>query len=489
MLRALSLLAFALLSLLSLSSAQTCVSTGLPTSGNGSYALSNASYSAAAVSAWGSYSVEWSTIAVTVAPITSPSGTTYPTGSWVWWGTQQTVTISPDQGMTWTQLTASNDYNGTTGNAQCAHRASFNRFYVLGDELGYAQTNSSFVYSSTNGYSWQQMLSAATNAQWATRQLGFTGCVVDMQDRLYSLGPSDVWMSTNYGMTFTNVTQTMYTPPRASFGNAIFAASYGDVMMVVGGLKPNYAGDLNDVWASQGSSGAVWLPRTTAAPWAARNSMNVAFSTSGVLVMHGGIQGGGPMYFGDTWVSLDLGATWQILAAQSGVNRSGAATVLDSAGYFYIFSGQNQNLAQNNNYFCHNTQAHTPQHSTAHHTTHSTSQLTDQLCMCVVHVRVCVAACREQGRLEEQLRGEQHRVLVVGRHSELDRGSERLRWLLSLLQHHRAAACVVRGCPRVLLRRRKCDLCRRRCDRQLCRLRVHQPAHQQRRLRPVQQHL
>ena len=221
-----------------------CGPAGLPTNA-GPYVLSNATYPLSVVNAWGSYGVEWSTIAYTVAPIIAPSGTVYPTGTWVWWGTQQTVTASTDQGQTWVQLTASNDYNASSGNAQCAQRSSTNRFYVMGDELNYAQTNASYVFSSTNGYSWQSMMSAATQQQWIPRQLAFTQCVVDAQDRLYSLGQSDIWVSSDHGMTFQNITTNAFYTPRSATGTGIFTASYGDVMVLVGGLKPNYAGDLS----------------------------------------------------------------------------------------------------------------------------------------------------------------------------------------------------------------------------------------------------
>ena len=235
-----------------------------------------------------------------------------------------------------------------SGNAQCAHRGSFLRLYVIGDSVGgTANLANPYVWSSLNEWNWTSTLAPATVTAWTTgattpRQLLYTGCVVDMQDRVYSLGVSDVWMSATNGSTWSNVNPTTMYSPRQAFAYGIFTGASGtDIMAVVGGLSTGNT-LLNDVWASQ-TGGASWVRTTYAAPWQPRVGANLAVFVNGVMVVHGGstsipAQAAGS-YFSDAWISFDCAQTWQLLIASTGITRSMSAVTFDQQGYLFVFSG------------------------------------------------------------------------------------------------------------------------------------------------------
>ena len=71
-----------------------------------------------------------------------------PAGSWVMWGSNPFVLASTDQGTSWVTIAGINnagfpnsstvDYTGPSGttllyNAECGHRNTFNRFYLMGN--------------------------------------------------------------------------------------------------------------------------------------------------------------------------------------------------------------------------------------------------------------------------------------------------------------------------------------------------------------------
>jgi len=177
-------------------------------------------------------------------------------------------------------------------------------------------------------------------------------CVVDMQNRVYSVGSSDTWLSANLGVTFTRVSPT---GPRFSnrtfFAGGIYTSPAGlDTMIVLGGRDaPNAADrygdqDHNDVWSSN-SMGASWSLVTAAAQWLIRDQHSWAISNQGVMVVYGGSRQGGSEapygYFSDAWSSVDYGVTWQLLALTTTIgNYSQCAMTFDSAGYLYVFGGQ-----------------------------------------------------------------------------------------------------------------------------------------------------
>ena len=318
----------------------------------------------------GVYSRAASTIAPITAPLTYPipyqsnnaiDWAVAPTGSWLLWGTQQDVSISTNFGQTWNLIagvTYANlpspgitDFGAAYGSNQCQHRATFNRFYVIGN----AAASSYYVWASNNGWEWINVVDNATSTAFAARQnVNWAACVVDVNDRVYSIGGSDVWISTNLGVTFTprNTNANNMFTPRTYFGAGIFTNSTatgnrGDVMVVLGGRQPvtaanPYGGsDLNDVWISTNYAYG-WTLVSAAAPWSARDSPNVAVSNYGVIALYGGsYYGGSGGWLDDTWVSLDGGYLWTMVSGSGSLNnRSQASILIDHLGYLNIWFGQ-----------------------------------------------------------------------------------------------------------------------------------------------------
>ena len=292
----------------------------------------------------GTWTVESPTIAATVAPITGPGGV-YPAGSWLWWaGGQPAVFLSSDSAQSWTQMQYEDDYGQTEGSANCAARASSNAFYVL-------TTNGTgpYVWYSTDGQQWQSVLNAnSTLAFNDTRQtLQWTGCVVDSSDRLYSVGASDVWVSSDRGVSFVAINSSTPWATRFGFGLSVFSTLGGEeAIVLLGGALPHYAGVLNDVWAST-TYGATWLLVTAAAPWSQRAYFAFTTSASGAMVLQGG-SANGPL-LDDVWLSLDGGFTWAEVATSTIVSpRTSSGSIVDAQGFIYAFAGQSADYTWNN---------------------------------------------------------------------------------------------------------------------------------------------
>ena len=131
------------------------------------------------------------------------------------------------------------------------------------------------------------------------------------------------------------------------FTNSTASGNRGDVMFVMGGRVPPsaaspYGGvDLNDVWLTT-NYGYAWVQVSASAPWSARDSLNVAVSNYGVIAVYGGsVYGGSAGWLDDTWVSLDGGYLWTQLAGSGQLNnRSQAAILFDALGYLNVWFGQ-----------------------------------------------------------------------------------------------------------------------------------------------------
>ena len=335
---------------------QTCISlTGAPV------AAAGATFTWNQVTQTGQlpYSRADSTIAPITAPLLYPvvyqsNGLDYayaPTGSWLLWGTQQDVSLSTNQGQTWSLIAGVtyaglsqpgvNDFGFAYGADQCQHRNTFNRFYVIGNGSAGAVNSAYYVWASNNGWEWTSVLDGATTIAFNQRaNVDFAACVVDMRDRVYSIGGTDVWVSTNLGVTFNPRGQQNMFTPRNNFGSGIFTnSSGGDIIVVMGGIWNNV--DLNDVWIT--TNGAyTWTLASAAAPWSARDSPNVAISNYGVIALYGGAAYGGyGGWYDDTWVSVNGGSTWTLLSGNAVLtNRSQASIVFDQSGYLYVFFGQ-----------------------------------------------------------------------------------------------------------------------------------------------------
>ena len=164
-------------------------------------------------------------------------------------------------------------------------------------------------------------------------------CVVDQQERAYSIGGADTWMSNNLGVTFTKVSSSAYFTTRTNFAGGVYSPTpTTDTFVVIGGNAAQ------DVWQTS-TYGQSWTQVTNSLPWSARTNINFAINSNGVFVMQGGDLNGGAAEYKDVWTSLNFGQTWRLLstggsAASSSQALSFAAVAFDQAGYFYLVGGQ-----------------------------------------------------------------------------------------------------------------------------------------------------
>ena len=272
-----------------------------------------------------------------------------PTGSWLLWGGQQDVSISTNGGSTWNLISgvtyaglpppATTDAGYSYGADQCQHSDTFNRFHVIGIGSAGASNQPLYVWASNTGWEWIGVIDAGTQAGFATRaNVDFAACMVDVNDRVYSVGGSDVWVSTNLGVAFQARPASRIYTPRNYFGADIFTNSTasgkrGDVMVVMGGRVPPSAArpsggvDLNGVWLTT-NYGYAWVQVSASTPWSARDSLNVAVSNYGVIAVYGGsVYGGSAGWLDDTWMSLDGGYLWTQLAGSGQLNNRSQAAI------------------------------------------------------------------------------------------------------------------------------------------------------------------
>ena len=304
-----------------------------------------------------------------------------PAGSWLLYGTQEDVWISMNSGLTWSLMAGQPNsslpnadvqtWSQTgTGNSGCAHRSTFNRFYWMGvsnQNSGAVQTTGVFFnYVSVDGQEWAQIMDAASVQAMSSRlanEFGF--CVVDKNERVYSVLGNDTWLSSNLGVSWSRVPSQSYFQQRQQHSGGIYLlpGSTQENIVVLAGRQWStaspYGQEMNDVWLST-NYGLSWQQQTATAPWNPRENPNVVISSQGLIAMNGGnLCGGfgcyssGPLaytgWLSDAWASFDNGVSWQQLAGTTGSQFAQAATILDASGYWYTFAGQT-GPANNTNY-------------------------------------------------------------------------------------------------------------------------------------------
>ena len=284
-----------------------------------------------------------------------------PTGSWVLWGSNPDVALSTNSGMNWTLIAgvsylnlespALNTYGfDGSGNAICAHRNTFNRMYVIGNngkgQIGNNQPMPFAVYASSDGQVWSSVMDQASAMAMGTQNdTDQTFCYVDLNDNVYFVGGLSTWMSSNLGITWTKISGSAnyFTPSRTDMGGALWTATpTSEMVILTGGRQDPVTFSLNDVWTST-NYGVTWQLASASAPWSVRQDPNIAVSQNGVIVLNGGqyYNGTGWLWLSDTWISFTNGATWQQLSAGASMMtpRSLSGLTFDSAGYLHISGG------------------------------------------------------------------------------------------------------------------------------------------------------
>lgn len=162
------------------------------------------------------------------------------------------------------------------------------------------------IWVSSNGVRWKQVVD---HAEWSARSghkcvKMHDGSIVLVGGYTGSALCSDVWRSTDKGLTWTRQTAS------AGFGtrrdHALWVLS-DDTLIMAGG----YGGigyHMNDVWKST-NYGATWTQQTASASWAARDGPAfVTLADDTIVIVGGGY--GTPLYFADVWISADEGVNW-----------------------------------------------------------------------------------------------------------------------------------------------------------------------------------
>jgi len=172
-----------------------------------------------------------------------------------------------------------------------------------------------------------------------------TLCFVDASERVYYVGGRSTWRSTNLAVNWQQISSntSYFSPPRTDFGGAIWSPSPGvETVVIMGGRIDPSTASINDVWVTY-NYGASWTRVSASAPWIPRQDPNVAVSANGVIVLEGG-----QSYYNNSWnwspeiwASFDTGMTWFVLNPMNAITpgRSLAALTFDASGFLHISSG------------------------------------------------------------------------------------------------------------------------------------------------------
>lgn len=171
------------------------------------------------------------------------------------------------------------------------------------------------VWSSEDGVSWTQ---ATASAPWSAR---CAGAVVEHRGQMWLLGgiesyyfgdersvKSDVWSSAD-GKTWTQASESAPWTPRGYHQAAVL----NGLIYVLGGgnyVPKHFA--LNDVWSS--ADGVSWTCETESAPWAPRLWFSTAVYRDRIWVLGGWSKE--KDNHGDVWHSAD-GRSWQRLQTKN----------------------------------------------------------------------------------------------------------------------------------------------------------------------------
>lgn len=115
---------------------------------------------------------------------------------------------------------------------------------------------------------------------------------------------NDVWMSTDYGTTWTEMNASAGWTGRDSLSSV---ATYDGGIVLTGG-RIGGTTCLNDTWRSM-DKGRTWIRMNASSGWMPRKAHSTVVTSDGTIILTGGYDcTGGPK--NDVWKSIDNGATW-----------------------------------------------------------------------------------------------------------------------------------------------------------------------------------
>ena len=163
----------------------------------------------------------------------------------------------------------------------------------------------------------------------------------------------DIWSSTDAGSSFQRLTATAAFSARSEHSLAVtYSAYYGRQLMVITGGQTLEGATLNDVWVSS-DRGSGWAQVTNRAQWPSRWGHSSIITAAGAMLVMGGIPGvRGNSWagnsFSDAWLSLNGGQRWTscrlpannvFIRGEQGVVLTSDEHLLLGAGYQVITSG------------------------------------------------------------------------------------------------------------------------------------------------------
>jgi len=171
-----------------------------------------------------------------------------------------------------------------------------------------------FFGDETYDQPWTQM---TAGAGWSTR--GLASCVVTPSGSIILMGggweynglTNDVWMSKDYGTTWTRMVEHAGWSARSHHTSVVMP----DGSIVLMGGRDGSGAYLNDVWRST-DNGVTWTRMAEHAGWSARFCPTSVVLSDGSIVVMGGI--GSDDRKNDVWRSTDNGATWRLMTEHAG---------------------------------------------------------------------------------------------------------------------------------------------------------------------------
>ena len=250
---------------------------------------------------------------------------------------------SDDEGLTWeaVTLTGAADFTGRFHAATVAMPGD--KVLVMGGQAD--GTFLSDVWQGTIGGSvWNRM---ATTAEWGLRARhsavylpNSDSTVLVAGGQVGSVGLNDVWSSTDFGATWSEVSSAADWAPRIRFGMVAFQ----DGAVLIAGGYVNGTG-VNDVWRSTATGNFADYDNLAAAPWPKREGMAMEVFND-IVVVAGGRSIAGTVengMFSDVWVSETRGESWHLATAIPGwAARYWSASTVTLTGNLIIAGGRGQ---------------------------------------------------------------------------------------------------------------------------------------------------
>jgi photosystem II stability/assembly factor-like uncharacterized protein len=250
-------------------------------------------------------------------------------------GNYNDVWRSTDDGATWMEMTANAEWTARASQSSVALPDGSIVLIGGGDSSG----DRNDVWRSTDdGATWTQM---TANAGWIPRS-DLSSVVMPDGSIIVSGGTlpggyvqfNDVWRSTDKGATWMEMTANGGWYKR--YGHRTVAMPDGSIVLTGGySFGPSFQ---NDVWRST-DYGVTWTQVSAGAGWSPRYYHSMVAMPDDSIVLEGGNYRN-EIFMDDTWQSSDSGKTWTRIATNSGwTGRFAQASVVLPDGSLILMGG------------------------------------------------------------------------------------------------------------------------------------------------------